>query len=185
LELITSPSMTRRREALCEIVKRGPTPAMMSGLTRIALRPGELYGRVAALLALARVGGEDAQGTLSMLASHGELREFALRALADREDLARDLKPELFVTSLKDRNPRVRVQAAIALGHVRYSPVVASTLIPVTADADPMVSHAAMQALRRLNAIDPLISNLKSQSSDFKTTSACSARFARCMIQDR
>ncbi len=165
LALIVSPSQVRRREALVEIMRRGPKPDLITGLNRIAMKRGELPGRIAALIALARIGGEDVQGMLGTLASLPDLREYALRALADRDDLARSLKPDLFVSCLKDPNPRVRVQAAIALGHLRPDRASEDALVPLTGDTDVMIRQAAQQALRRLNAVDACIAVLNGKTS--------------------
>src|SRR5439155_1314943 len=58
---------------------------------------------------------------------------------------------QLFVAALKGSNPRVREQAAIGIGRIG-KPKLATALVPLTADADGMVRHAAQQSLRRLNA---------------------------------
>jgi putative membrane-bound dehydrogenase-like protein len=193
LALIQSPSQIRRREALCEIVKRvGTKPVSASdapvaagvrmtfttALTKVATKPGDLHVRVAALFALARIGGEEAQDTLVQLATQKELREYALRALADRDDLAKQMKEDLFIKSLKDEDPRVRVQAAIALSHARASDAAARALIPLTADKDIMVAHAAQQTLRRLNAVLPLVEALsdKKNPADLSTSILRTAR---------
>lgn len=81
------------------------------------------------------------------------VREFALRALADRREDAADVPTDPFVTALADPNPRVRLQAVIGLGRLGM-PEVAARVLPLTADPDPLVAHAAIKALVALRAVD-------------------------------
>jgi putative membrane-bound dehydrogenase-like protein len=190
LALIVSPSQIRRREALCELVARfSPAPPaveragesgkafaaersnIINGLTRITMKPGDLPGRISALFALARIQGDDAARSLGTFASLADIREYALRALADRDDLTRNMKPDIFVGYLKDNNPRVRTQAAIALGHM-HVPTFGPALVTLTADPDVMVRHAAQQSLRRLKAIDACIAALDPKASPEIATGA-------------
>ena len=160
---LASPSQIHRREAQWELLHRSPSassPKLMASLTSMAMRKGELYARVAALFTLAQLGGDDAHGSISTIAAIPEMREFALRALVDRDDQHYGINTNLFTQGLTDPNPRVRVQAAIGIGHLG-KPALATGLVPLTADADPMVRHAAMQALRRLQASDVCVAAMK------------------------
>jgi len=164
LSELASPSQIHRREAQWEILHRPPSPAssqkLMSSLTSMAMKKGDLYARVAALFTLAQLGGDEAHGSISTIASIPEMREFALRALADRDDQHYGINTNLFTQGLIDPNPRVRVQAAIGIGHLG-KPALAAGLVPLTADTDPMVRHAAMQSLRRLQAGDVCLAAMK------------------------
>ncbi len=152
LAFLASPSQVVRVNAQQELLHRGPSPRTSAALTAIAMkRTTELYARVAALFTLKQLDGDAANGTFATLASLPDLREFALRALADRDDEVFGVNTNLFVQGLRDSNPRVRVQAAIGLGHLVH-PELATYLVPVTADPDPLVRHAAMTSLRRLRA---------------------------------
>jgi putative heme-binding domain-containing protein len=122
---------------------------MSAALRSAAMRRGDLDARVAALFTLKQLDGENANAMLATLVQSPELREFALRALADRDDQHYGVNEQLFVAGLKDPNPQVREQAAIGLGHL-MKPALAVSLVPSTADTDPLVRHAAMQSLRRL-----------------------------------
>ncbi len=164
LSELASPSQIHRREAQWEILHRSPTsapsPKLLASLTSVAMKKGELYARVAALFTLAQLGGDEAHGSISTIAAIPEMREFALRALADRDDQHYGINTNLFTQGLADPNPRVRVQAAIGIGHLG-KPALAAGLVPLTADTDPMVRHAAMQSLRRLQAGDVCIAAMK------------------------
>jgi putative membrane-bound dehydrogenase-like protein len=149
---LASPSAVMRLEVQQEILRRGTrNGAMSSALRSAAMRRGELYARVAALFTLKQLDGEAANPMLATLAQVPELREFSLRALADRDDQHYGVNEQLFLAGLKDPNPRVREQAAIGLGYLK-KPELAPALVPSTADTDPLVRHAAMQSLRRLGA---------------------------------
>jgi putative membrane-bound dehydrogenase-like protein len=160
---LASPSQIRRVEAQWQLLHRPPSANLAINLRNLAMRRGELYVRVAALFTLKQLQGDDANGMISTLASLPELREFALRGLADRDDQHYGINTQLFAQSLKDLNPRVRVQAAIGIGHLRRREL-AAALVPVTADTDPLVRHSAMQSLRQLGAEDECIAALADSS---------------------
>lgn len=170
---LASPSAVMRLEAQQEILRRGERRAGGAGggavaaaLRSAAMRRADLYARVAAMFTLKQLEGEAANPMLGTLAQVPELREFALRALADRDDQHHAVNEQLFVAGLQDPNPRVREQAAIGLGFLN-KPQLAPALIAATADGDPLVRHAAMQSLRRLGAPgrDACIAALAASSS--------------------
>ncbi len=171
LEHLISRSMIRRLEAQQEILRRGRSSDVEAKLTNLAMKRGELYGRVAALFTIAQLMGEDVNSTLATLGGLPELREFALRALSDYDNRLHLVNTNLFVTSLTDANPRVRAQAAVGIGHLKQ-PKLAASLVPVTADADIMVRHAAMQSIRRLGAADVCISAIQSSRDPNVVTGA-------------
>jgi len=147
------PSQTRRREAQREVLRRGSNDELVAGLAEIAQGPNPLFARVSAALTLIQLDAPAARPVLLGLINEPELREFALRALADRQAYLADVDPQIFASALKDVSPRVRTQAAIALGHFGNLKL-AKELVPLTADEDVMARHAAMQSLRMLNAHD-------------------------------
>jgi HEAT repeat protein len=90
---------------------------------------------------------------LALVANDSELREYAIRALADHDDVIRTIDSAVFAAAMTDKNPRVREQATIAAGRVS-SAALAPALIAATTDKEVTVRHAAIQSLRRLNALD-------------------------------
>jgi len=95
-----------------------------------------------------------ARDALVRLAKLDAVREFALRALADRP--VRDGKPiplEPFLNALTDPNPRVRLQAVVGLGRLGRREA-ADDLLPKVGDDDPLVAHTAVHALVALRAVD-------------------------------
>ena len=153
-----------------EIVRRGRSPEATRGLGGLASdssRP--LYGRVAALFALKQLDGTGAHAVLRGLAGDDAVREFALRALADRKTECEGVDAGLFLAALGDPSLRVRAQALIALG--RFGDAEAARIIPLTArpegspmptvrpvhaqpDPDRVVPHLAVSALVTLRAVD-------------------------------
>ena len=93
-----APRAVRRRRPEPSPISR-PTPS----------RP--LHGRVAALFALKQLDGAGSHGVLRKLAGDEALREFALRALADRKTELDGVEAAPFRAALADPSPRVRAQA--------------------------------------------------------------------------
>ncbi|MGB7157478.1 MAG: hypothetical protein WBD40_05395 [Tepidisphaeraceae bacterium] len=207
LDTLGGYSLVRAREAQAEIVRRRNPFGLKKLLND---RNATLQARVAALFTLVRIDRMAARSTmLDMLATPREgeapaepivartdLREYAIRALADHDDVIKTIDPSVFAVAITDANPRVREQAAIAAGRVattskdnqnktgtdldysaqnareiveksetaldhsranksRAVPVfVGPALAAATADKEVTVRHAAMQSLRRLNAVD-------------------------------
>ena len=165
---LRSPSHTLRLNAQRALLRRWPgegaaRPMLQEVVEDFAL-PGE--NRVAALYTYAQMFGAAwaAPEGLDPAVAYGyglasfldieELREHAIRALSDCADRrAAMTAEEAFVPHLTSADPGVREQAAIALGRSAEAGV-AAHLVPLTADEDGMVRHAAMHALRQLAATD-------------------------------
>ncbi len=159
LEHLASESHVLRLHAQREILRRGPNASLLTGLGALAhdkARP--LAVRVAALFTIAQIPGDPAQNAL--LRSDADLTEFALKALAERDD-ATTIPVETFVAGLHNADPRVRLQAVVGLSRIGKSDTEAS-LVPLSADADPLVAHAAVKALVTLRAIDACFAGLDS-----------------------
>ncbi|WP_227021470.1 DUF7133 domain-containing protein [Oceaniferula marina] len=143
-----------------------------------------LESRVAALFTYAQMLGDDAQAGLLGLAETPELREWALRAAADRLPYVSGLPLDPFFAGLKDQNPRVQLASAVALGRIGQ-PSVAHQLLAVAVPPAPappskqkghqggphatphaavLVPHVAVQALIRLQAVDACLQALDGTS---------------------
>ncbi len=158
---IGSDSAVLRLDAQRELLRRGLKPAAAKALETLA----------ASKKSLARSGRRDlhagagARAPLdrrrcSRLAkAHPEVREFAIKALADRREDWAKVDHKAIAAYLTDPNPRVRLQAVVALGklgHVEDAPAI----LPLTADSDPLVAHVAVKALVALNAGDACLKAL-------------------------
>ncbi|WP_435018733.1 DUF7133 domain-containing protein [Tundrisphaera sp. TA3] len=157
---IGSPkSAVLRQAAQRELLRRGVDPASARKLEALATIDLPLAGKVAAIFTLKQGLGAKADDALVRIAGKPDVREFALKALADRVEDAATTPIEPFVAGLEDKDPRVRLQAVIGLGRLgRLEP--AAKLVGLTADADPLIAHAAIKSLAALRAVDACVAAL-------------------------
>ena len=146
-----SGSAVRRLNAQRELLRRKYTDEMGADLFMLAANDKSIEVRVAALFTLKQLLGAKSHDALLKLAKDDALREYALKALADDLRQLDKVPPEPFLEALKDKNPRVRVQAVIGLNRLN-KPEAASALLPLTLDSDPVVAHVAVNALVSLKA---------------------------------
>ncbi|MFP6665847.1 MAG: ThuA domain-containing protein [Pirellulales bacterium] len=165
LRHLASLSHTHRLYAQREILARG-TKDVAAGLRKHAAdRDALLAGRVAAVFTIKQLLGSAARDVLLPLAADNAIREFVIRALADRKGEVADLPLEQFVGGLGDKDPRVRLQAAVALG--RLGKIGAGdALATAAADDDPLVAHTAIRALVELRASEACLAALDRGSVD-------------------
>jgi putative membrane-bound dehydrogenase-like protein len=168
---LCGPNAASRFHCQREILRRGPSPETTRALTDLASdasRP--MHGRVAALFALKQIDGAGSHAVLRKLVGDDAIREFALRALADRKTELGGVEAAPFRAALADPSPRVRAQALIGLGQLGDVGA-APAIIPLTArpegspmptkrplqnqpDPDRTVPHLAVRALVALRAVD-------------------------------
>ncbi len=84
LKSLASASHIARLNAQRDILARGESPEVVSGLERLAASNSSVAVRVAAIFTLKQLLGEKSHPTLVKLAKDASIREQALRALADR-----------------------------------------------------------------------------------------------------
>ncbi|HMG09193.1 MAG TPA: hypothetical protein VK609_11820, partial [Mucilaginibacter sp.] len=77
-----------------------------------------LYARVAGIYTYAQATRENGIPALAQLSKDKDLREFALRAMADRKSGIQNVPIEPFLAGLKDSSDRVRASAIIGLGRL-------------------------------------------------------------------
>ncbi|HEY2156673.1 MAG TPA: HEAT repeat domain-containing protein, partial [Isosphaeraceae bacterium] len=153
-ELLGSPSHRRRLAAQRELIRRGIDDQTLIAVIKQntdASKP--LAGRVASLFALKQGLGARATGLLASAELIPEIREHALRALADQLDRPRDVPAETFAAETSSQDPRIRLQAAVGLarlGDSRHP----RALVQLLTDPDPVVAHAAIKALVALKGTD-------------------------------
>jgi putative membrane-bound dehydrogenase-like protein len=154
IALLDSPSHRRRLEAQRELILRGLDSAAVRALETVAATKAKnLPTRVAALFALKQAQGKLAARTLVKLANDSALRPFAIRALTDRLD---EIDPQFnqpILHGLADPDPKVRRESSFALARLGDRKL-SQNLIPLLNDADPIVAHSAVQALKKLDASD-------------------------------
>ena len=114
--LLTTPSAKTRLHAQQEILSRGGSGKEVLAVAvdkRLSLR-----SRVAAIFTLKQLLGTKSHKELLKLVDDPAVAEHALRALADRKTEMDGVPQAPFAKALKNKNPRVQVAAAIALGRL-------------------------------------------------------------------
>ncbi len=152
VQLLASPSHRRRLEAQRALLRRGLNAASTKALETFAADSNApLSGRTAALFALAQGQGDKATPFLTTLTADAAVRPLAIRALADRGHAVPTDTLAAITSRLKDGAPRTRIESAVALARLNAY-AAAPALTELLADADPTVSHIAVQSLIRLEA---------------------------------
>ena len=177
---LAAPSQVLRLAAQREILRRGDKAAVRKSLESLASADGPLAPRIAAIFTLEQLIGRDSIATLVKLAADSSVREFALKALADRREDAASIPNRPFVDSLADSNPRVRLQAVVALGRLGKVDA-APELLARTTDDDPLVAHVAVKALVALNAVPACLAALGAATP--KLAPALRVRSRQCIAQ--
>ena len=163
---VASTSTVMRQAAQREILHRGSDSTFDHGLTELAMdgdRP--LSARVAALFTLAQLNQTDPALLFASAMVRNELVEFVVRAATDRKAALQKEYVDTIALCLVDPRPRLRLQAAVALGRLGKSEA-APAILKLTADPDPLVAHAAINALVTLRAIDACLAGLDSKTPE-------------------
>ena len=162
--LLAGPSHRIRLEAQRQLLRRGNRSAKI--LQALEAQGSEeaaaLAPRVAALFTCALLGQGAARPALIRLADDAALAPYAIRALGDlaaapetafeaADDTTETAVRDLFKGALASPDPRTRLEAVVAL--VRSGEGAAS-LLPLAADADPIVAHTAIEGAVRLGTGD-------------------------------
>ncbi|MFM9017330.1 MAG: hypothetical protein ACKOLZ_07475, partial [Verrucomicrobiota bacterium] len=113
--VLRSASAVLRLEASRRMVDAGLTKLAPAVLAVAADGSAHLHSRVAAIFTYKQLLGAAANASLAGLAKDAAVREFVLRALADRTTQLDGVPAQLFVDALKDADPRVRLQALVGL----------------------------------------------------------------------
>ena len=114
--LLTTPSAKTRLHAQQEILRRGG-----SGKEVLAVAVDKRLSprsRVAAIFTLKQLLGTKSHKELLKLVDDPAVAEHALRALADRKTQMDGIPQAPFAKALNNKNPRVQVAAAVALGRL-------------------------------------------------------------------
>ncbi|MBK1882272.1 c-type cytochrome [Luteolibacter pohnpeiensis] len=166
VKLLASRSGVQRMEAQREILQRGSKKSIASAVYTICKNQDlPLYGRVAAVFTYKQLLGAESAAGLVDLSHDATIREFALRALADRKSELENAPIELFAAALDDAAPRVRLQAAIGLARFPQarSKEFATPLLTATArwatdgvedDGVQRLVHTGIKALVQIGNVD-------------------------------
>ncbi|HEX3315809.1 MAG TPA: HEAT repeat domain-containing protein, partial [Gemmataceae bacterium] len=160
LKQLLSPSHYRRQYAQLELLKL-PTTDRNQALLLIGIvdKSASLESRVAAMFTYKQLFKADSVAFIQKLADSPELREYSIRAVTDRVGEAAAVKTEWLVGFLGDSDPRVRLQAIIALARLDRKEA-AAKIVPLTSDSDILVKHIAVRALMKLKAADACLASV-------------------------
>lgn len=180
--LLKSDGAVKRLSAQQELLTRPAKEAADAAWVLAADKTLPLYARVAGIYTYAQAAKENSTSNLLQLAEDEQVREFALRALADRKPYMQKVPLEPFLSGLKDTSRRVQLASIIALGRLGrieatqallQIPVPASFVAPpkggegphATPNAEIIPAHLAVRALVQLNAVDSCIAAIQSNHS--------------------
>jgi putative heme-binding domain-containing protein len=168
---IGSDSAVMRLEAQREMIARGENDVFAGKLIKLCNDgSADLFKRVAAIFTWKQLYGNHANKMLAGLTSDAVVREYALRALADRKSQMDEVHPKIFLNYLNDENPRVRVQALNGLARLGAKDV-APAILKSMANANlssgelakterRVVPHVAIKALVSLGADEACLAAL-------------------------
>lgn len=180
--LLKSESAVQRLAGQQELLARFPKDAAKVSLKIAEDKSLPLYVRVAGIYTYAQAAGKDAVGSLVKLTDDNAVREFALRALADRKPAIERVPVEPFIKGMKDSSPRVQAAATIGLGRLGR-PEAASALLSVkvpssfvspakgtegphaTPNSAIVPPHLAVRALVAINAVDACVQAIGSENT--------------------
>jgi len=180
--LLASESGAARLHAQQELLRRSPKKAADAGWALASDPSKPLHIRVAGIFTYAQGAGKDGIRKLLQLTEDEQVKEFALKALADRKAYLKDVPSEPFVAALKDPSQRVQIAAIIGLERLSRTetaaallevPVPASFIAPpkgeegphATPDPDIIPAHLAASALAEMKAIDACLAEVGGKNS--------------------
>lgn len=182
-QLLTSKSGKVRLHAQQALLLRKKSPAAKASWKIASNTSMDLENRVAGIFTYAQIAGASGTENLLSLTEDKNVQEFALRALADRLEMAKEIPLEAFYKASTNENPRVQSAAIVGLGRMGR-PEVASELLKVRipqlapnpalgeegAHATPnsaiIPAHLAVRSLVNLNAVETCIEALGTDQTD-------------------
>lgn len=181
-QLLKSPSSVARLNASQELVARADKQGVAAALAIASDAQLPLYARVAGIYTYAQAAGAEGIPALAGLTKDAAVKEHALRALADRKGIVKDVPAAPFLEGLKDASPRVQAAAIIGLGRLGRTDAAAALLqtkVPAsfatpaketegphaTPNAAIVLPHLAVQALVNLHAVDAAVADINTPNS--------------------
>ena len=182
INLLKSKSATTRLHAQQALLDRESENIAANVLEIAKESTQSLEARVAAIFTYAQLAKENGIDNLIDLAKDKHLKEFALRALADRKPWADKVPTAPFIEGLQE-NERVSIAAMVGLGRIGKSEVaneLLKTKVPISAIAPAkgtiglhakpnsaiIPAHVAVQSLVKLNAVAACVNAIGGENSD-------------------
>jgi putative heme-binding domain-containing protein len=182
-DMLRSPSAVARIAASQELLRRPAGKAVSAVLNVAQDKNALLESRVAALFTYAQAAATGSTAMLLKFAQEDALREFALRALADRKTQLQNVPITPFLSGLNDPSLRVRAAAIVGLnrlGKAAAIPALMQTKVPssfiapakavaegphATPNSPIILPHLAVRALVNLNAVDACVAQIGKENS--------------------
>ncbi|GGI25508.1 DUF7133 domain-containing protein [Pedobacter mendelii] len=181
--MLVSNSGVGRINASQEFLIRNNKQAISATLKIASDKSLPLYARVAGIFTYAQLSKENGISELTKLTKDNTIREFALKALADRKGYFEQVSSESFLAALKDSSLRVQAAGIIGLNRLGRADAVsallktkvpASFVEPVKDTEGPhakpnspiILPHLAVQALVNLKATDACLAAVGAENSD-------------------
>jgi putative heme-binding domain-containing protein len=182
VELLKSNSAVARLNAQQELLNRPAKDARKASLKIAQDKSLPLYNRVAGIFTYAQAAGETGTQNLLKLTEDSDVKEWALRALADRKEFVKNVPVEFFIKALNDPSPRVQVASIIGLGRLDRKEAIPALLqvkVPgsfaapqkdkegphATPNSAIIPAHLAVRSLLNLNAVNECVNAIGSESS--------------------
>jgi putative heme-binding domain-containing protein len=180
--MLQSASAVARINASQELLMRPTGEASKAALDVASLTTAPLYARVAGLYTYAQLSGVGGLPALIKFTDDKDIKEFALKAIADRKAWLANVPTEPFLNALNDPSQRVQAAAIIGLGRLGRAeaatallktPVPASFAAPGKVAEGPHAkpnssivrAHLAVKALVSLNAVTACVNAIGTENS--------------------
>ncbi|GHB76998.1 DUF7133 domain-containing protein [Persicitalea jodogahamensis] len=180
--LLKSESGVARLAAQQEMLTRPASQTTAAAWKIASDKSNPDHVRVAAMYTYAQAAKADGISNLAKLATEPAMREYALRALADRKQFMDKVPLATFTQALKDGTPRVQAAAIIGMGRLgrkEAAPALLSVKVPssfvaptgniegphATPNSAIVLPHLAVRALVSLDAVDASVKAVGSGNS--------------------
>ena len=180
---LKSGSAKARLSAQYELLQHPKSKTATKVLKLAKDKDQTLETRTAAIFTYAQIAGEQGIEDLVELSKDDDLKEFALRALADRKSYLEKVPTSVFVEGLQSSSPRVKAASIIGLGRLG-NPNTAKELLKIkvpnsfiapkintegphaTPNSEIILPHLAAKALVEINAVEEYVSALQTEQKD-------------------
>ncbi|MCE6987610.1 c-type cytochrome [Dyadobacter sp. CY323] len=180
--LLKSESAVQRLAGQQELLMRFPKEAADASWKIAADKNLPLYIRVAGIFTYAQAAGKNGIANLVRLTDDSTVREFALRALADRKPNLEKVPIEPFLKGIKDASPRVQIAATVGLGRLGrieaaqpllevkvpssfVSPAKGTEGPHATPNSAIIPAHIAVRSLVAIHAVDACVNAIGTENS--------------------
>jgi putative membrane-bound dehydrogenase-like protein len=147
VNMLESPSHRVRLASQRVLIAKGSADSLEQ---LAADKTKSLTTRIAALFGLKQIKGAAANESITKLITDESISAWALRALTDHESHLSNVSSEPIIAALKSSDARTRREAIVSLTKLS-KPENASFIAPLLGDADAIVAHTAMKAMRKLD----------------------------------